>query len=349
MDQAKLDAFMGKALSDMGAAFHAAMVIIGDQRGLYKAMAGAGPMTSAELAKKADCNERYVREWLNAEAASGYVEYDKATSRFTLPDEHAMALADENSPAYVAGGFYSILGALRSAEKISERFRTGEGLGWHEHDPWLFCGTERLFRPGYRAHLMESWLPALDGVVPKLRQGARVADIGCGHGASTIVMAENFPNSEFIGFDYHPASIETARERAADKGLKNVRFETSAAKAFPGPAYDLVAMFDCLHDMGDPRGTAAHVLSRLNPDGTFLLVEPFAADKPEDNHNLFGRLFYSASTLICTPCSLSQEVGTALGAQAGEQRLREVVTGAGFRHFRRAAETPFNLVLEARP
>ena len=349
MDQAKLEAFLGKVVGDMGATLHAAMVVIGVERGLYKAMAGAGPLNSAELATKTGCAERYVREWLNSQAAGGYVEYNAASRKYTLPEEQAMALADDNSPAYVAGGFYAVLAALKATDKIADRFQTGKGLGWQEHDPWLFCGTERLFRPGYKAHLGNSWIPALEGVHEKLEKGARVADIGCGHGASTVVMAERFPKSEFVGFDFHPASVEISRQRAAEAGVKNARFERALAKDFPGTDYDLVTMFDCLHDMGDPTGAAAHVYRSLKPDGTFLLVEPNAADTFEGNHNPLGRMFYSVSTLVCTPCSLSQEVGTALGAVAGPARLREIVTSGGFTRFRKAAETPFNIALEVRP
>jgi SAM-dependent methyltransferase len=349
VNQEKFETFLGKMVGEMGASLNASLVVIGDKLGLYKALADGKPVTSAELASKTNCTERYVREWLNAQAASGYLEYDAASQRYTLPEEHAMALANEDSPAFVAGAFYSVIAIAKAVEKMADRFKSGQGLGWHEHDPWLFCGTERLFRPGYRSHLINNWIPALDGVEAKLQKGARVADVGCGHGASTVAMAEKYPQSEFTGFDFHPASVETARQRASEKGLKNTKFEQAAAKEFPGPEYDLICMFDCLHDMGDPAGASKHVHARLKPDGTFLLVEPFAQDKTEDNHNPIGRVFYAASTMVCTPCSLSQEVGTALGAQAGEARLREVVTSGGFRQFRRAAETPFNMVFEARP
>lgn len=349
MDQAKLDLFLGKVVGDMGAALNAAMVVIGEKRGLYKAMAGAGPMSSAELAKKAGCAERYVREWLNSQAAGGYVEYDAASGKYTLPEEQAVALADESSPAYVAGGFYAVWAGVKAADRIAERFETGAGLGWQEHDPWLFCGTERLFRPGYRTHLIQDWIPSLDGVQEKLEKGAKVADIGCGHGASTLVMAQRFPKSEFVGFDFHLPSVETSRKRAAEQGISNARFEVAKAKDFPGSGYDLVTMFDCLHDMGDPAGAAAHVHRSLKPDGTFLLVEPNAKDTFDANHTPLGRLQYSISTLVCTPCSLSQEVGAALGAAAGPARLGEIVRQGGFSRFRKAAETFFNIVLEARP
>ena len=350
VDEAVLMEFVGKAVGDLGSALTAGLVVVGDKLGLYKAMAGAGQLTPAELAARTGTAERYVREWLNGQAASGYVEYDATTKRYELPEEQAEALANEESPACVLGGFQIALAALRAEPKLTEAFRTGGGVGWHEHDPALFAGTERFFRPGYAANLVQSWIPALEGVEAKLNAGARVADVGCGHGASTIVLAKAFPNSTFVGFDYHGPSIDAARKRAADAGVSDrCSFEVASAKEYPGTGYDLVAHFDCLHDMGDPQGAAAHVLQSLAPDGTWLLVEPFAHDDVADNLNPIGRVFYSASTFVCTPASLSQEVGMALGAQAGEGRLREVVTGAGFTRFRRATETPFNLVLEARP
>jgi SAM-dependent methyltransferase len=325
-------------------------VVIGEQLGLYKALAGKKSMTSAELAQRTGTNERYVREWLNAQAAGGYVEYDAATNSYYLSDEQAFALADEKSPAYLPGAFLVAVSALRAVPKLTERFRTGEGLGWHEHDHGLFRGTEMFFRPGYAANLVNAWIPALEGVEEKLLAGAKVADVGCGLGASTILMAEAYPNSTFIGFDYHDASIALARERAAEAKVSDrVKFEVAKAKEYPGKDYDLVAFFDCLHDMGDPAGAARHVLQSLAPDGTWMIVEPFANDQVQDNLNPLGRAFYSASTLICTPASLSQEVGLALGAQAGEARLREVVTKGGFTRFRRATETPFNLIFEAKP
>jgi SAM-dependent methyltransferase len=349
LDENKLKDFVLKAIGDLGAALTASLVVIGDRLGLYKAMAAGGPMTPEELASRTDTKERYVREWLAGQAASGYVTYDTGSGRFYLTEEQAVALADEQSPAYVVGGFIGMTAAMKAEPRIREAFRSGDGLPWHEHDAALFEGTERFFRPAYNAHLVDEWLPALDGVVDKLQSGARVADVGCGHGASTLVMARAFPNSEFVGFDYHPASVEAARERAKAAGLTDrVSFERAAAKEFPGQ-YDLVAFFDCLHDMGDPVGAGAHVLDRLEGDGTWLVVEPFAHDRVEDNMNLIGRVFYSVSTLVCTPASLSQEVGRALGAQAGESRLREVAKEAGFTRFRRAAETPFNMVLEIRP
>ena len=350
IDEAKLDAFMGKAVTDMGAIISAPLFVIGEKLGLYKAMAHAGPLSSQEVADRAGVAERSVREWLRNQAAGGYVEYDADSDKYTLPDEQAMALADEDSPAYLLGIYDSIASLYADEDRILEAFKSGEGMGWHEHDPRLFHGTERFFRPGYRMHLVEEWIPALDGVKEKLESGATVADVGCGHGASTVIMAEAFPNSEFIGFDYHEGSIEQARQRAEDAGVSDrVKFEVAAAADYPGSDYDLVAVFDCLHDMGDPVGASSHVHETLKPDGTWMIVEPFANDKVEDNLNPVGRVFYGASTVICTPASLSQEVGLALGAQAGEERLAEVIKEGGFSNVRRATETPFNLVLEARP
>lgn len=350
VDQAKLDEFVGKAVGDLGSALTAALVVIGDKLGLYKAMANASPLTPAELATSTGTAERYVREWLNAQAAAGYVSYDTASGRYFLSPEQVAALADETSPAFVLGGFQAMTAAMKAAPKVAEGFTTGKGLGWHEHDPDLFEGTERFFRSGYKANLTTSWIPALDGVEAKLRNGAKVADVGCGHGASTILMAQEYPMSTFFGFDYHGPSIERARQRAAEAGVSDrARFEVAKAKEYPGTNYDLVAFFDCLHDMGDPVGASAHVHGSLHPEGTWMLVEPFANDRVEDNHNPVGRVFYSASTLICTPASLAQEVGLALGAQAGESRLREVVTAGDFTRFRRATQTPFNLVFEIKP
>jgi len=349
IDTSKLEAFMGQVVTDMGAIISAPLMAIGERLGLYKAMAGAGALTSQEVADRAGVAERPVREWLRNQAAGGYVTYDAEADRYTLPPEHALALADEDSPLYVLGLFDSIASIYAKEPEIEEAFRSGRGMGWHEHDHRLFRGTERFFRPGYRAHLVAEWIPALDGVQDKLERGARVADVGCGHGASTIIMAEAFPNSEFFGFDYHDASIEQARSRAADAGVGDrITFEVAAAKDYPGSDYDLVCVFDCLHDMGDPVGAARHVLDTLADDGTWMIVEPYANDTVEANLNPVGRVFYGASTVICTPASLAQEVGLALGAQAGEARLTEVITEAGFTRVGRATETPFNLILEAR-
>jgi SAM-dependent methyltransferase len=347
LDESKLNAFMEKAVMDMGAALHATLVVVGDKLGLYKAMAGAGWMTSTELAARTSTAERYVREWLNANAASGYVTYDPATQRYQLPPEQAFALTVQDLP----GAFHIISSCFKDEPKITQAFRTGEGVGWHEHDANLFFGTERFFRPNYENNLLSSWIPALDGVGEKLAAGATVADVGCGHGASTLLMARAFPKSRFYAFDYHSGSIEYARHVAGRDGLLDqITFEVASSKSYPvNGGYDLVAFFDCLHDMGDPAGAAGHVLSTLKPDGTWMIVEPFANDRPEENHNPVGRIYYSASTMICTPASLAQEVGAALGAQAGEERIRNVVTAAGFTRFRRAAQTPFNLVFEARP
>ncbi len=350
IDPDKLHEFLGKAIVDFGATFHAALIRIGDKLGLYKALAAGGPQTAAELAKRTGTVERYVREWLCNQAAGGYVFYDPSSGRFHLSEEQAFGLADENSPVFLPGAFQCALAAIKAEEQLTERFKSGKGLGWHEHDPELFVGTERFFRPGYAANLVSSWIPSLEDVDGKLKSGARVADVGCGLGASTILMAKSYPKSEFVGFDYHDKSIETAKQRAADAGVANrIRFEVAKAKEYPGKDYDFVTFFDCLHDMGDPVGASSHVRSTLKKDGTWMIVEPFAGDKLEDNLNPIGRAFYGASTLLCTPASLSQEVGLALGAQAGEKRLREVVTHGGFTRFRRATQTPFNLIFEARP
>jgi SAM-dependent methyltransferase len=313
-------------------------------------MAGSGPLTSAEIASKTGTHERYVREWLAAQAAGGFIIYDPATSRYNLPAEQAMALADESSPVFLPGFFEVIEACIRDVPKITDAFKTGKGVGWHEHEGCLFTGTERFFRPNYRAHLVAEWIPALGDVEAKLKSGATVADVGCGLGTSTVLMAQAYPKSKFVGFDYHPRSIELAREAAHKAGVSDrVKFEIAKAKDFPGKGYQFVAFFDCLHDMGDPEGAARHVLQSLDPNGTWMIVEPFANDKLEDNLNPIGRVFYGASTMLCTPASVSQEVGLAFGAQAGEGRLTSVLKSAGFKRVRRAAETPFNIVLEARP
>jgi len=346
----RLNELLGKAVVDFGATFHAALVRIGDKLGLYKALAAGGPQTPAELAKTTGTAERYVREWLSNQAAGGYVNYHPGTGKFELSEEQAFTFADESSPVFLPGAFQCALAAIKAEEQLAERFKTGAGIGWHEHHPELFVGTERFFRPGYAANLISSWIPSLEGVEAKLQRGARVADVGCGLGASTILMAKSFPKSEFLGFDYHDKSIETAIQRAKDAGVDDrVRFEVAKAKEYPGKDYDFVTFFDCLHDMGDPVGASTHVFSTLKKDGTWMIVEPFAGDKLEDNLHPLGRAMYGASTLLCTPASLSQEVGLALGAQAGEKRLREVVTLGGFTRFRRTTQTPFNLIFEAQP
>jgi 2-polyprenyl-3-methyl-5-hydroxy-6-metoxy-1,4-benzoquinol methylase len=350
IDAQKLEQFVFRAVDEVGATLNAALVVMGDKLGLYRALAGAGGLTSDELARRTAVSERYVREWLNAQAAGGYVEYDPAGGTYTLAPEQALALTDESSPAFLPGFFQIALGTVIDSPRITEVARSGEGVGWHEHNHDVFDGCERFFRPGYNASLIPAWLPALDGVVEKLQSGGKVADIGCGHGSSTILMAQAFPSSTFVGSDYHEGSIETARRRAKDAGVADrVRFETTAAASDHGEGYDLVTMFDCLHDMGDPVGASRQVHKMLAPDGTWMIVEPMAGDRVEDNLNPVGRAFYGFSTLLCTPASLSQEVGLALGAQAGEARIADVVSGGGFTRFRRAAETPFNLVFEARP
>ena len=349
VDGDKLMQFVFRAVDEVGATLNAALVVMGDKLGLYRALAGAGGLTPAELAERTGTAERYVREWLNAQAAGGFVAYAEDSGRYSLPPEQTVALTDSDSPAYLPGLFQTAIGSVIDSPSITEKARSGEGFGWHEHVHDVHDGCERFFRPGYNAHLIAEWLPALDGVVGKLERGALVADVGCGHGASTILMAQAFPNSTFVGSDYHEGSIETARARARDAGLTDrARFQTSPAAAYGGRDYDLVTMFDCLHDMGDTVGAASHVRSTLKPDGTWMIVEPQAGDSVEDNLNPVGRAFYAFSTLLCTPASLSQDVGLALGAQAGEARLREVARQGGFARFRRAAETPFNLILEAR-
>ncbi|MCI0599539.1 MAG: methyltransferase domain-containing protein [Beijerinckiaceae bacterium] len=347
LDMTKLEPLIGTMVNELGAAANAALVILGEKLGLYRALAAGGALTSSELAERTGTHERYVREWLSAQAASGFVTYDSRNEKFTLSPEQLAVLADEDSPVYMTGGFFSLVALFAGEPRLAQAFRTGEGIGWGEQCNCLFCGVERFFRPGYKAHLVAQWLPSLDGVAGKLERGAKVADIGCGHGASTLIMAKAYPNTEFVGIDFHEASIAQARERAS--GVDNVRFVCARAQEFPGSGYDLVTMFDALHDMGDPVGAAAHARSALNADGTLMLVEPQACDSLAGNLNPVGRVYYAFSTSVCVPTSLNQEVGAALGAQAGEKRLAEVLRAGGFSRIRRAAETPFNMVLEARP
>lgn len=351
VNQEKLEAFLGQFVSDFGAMASGVMTAIGYRLGLYAAMKDAGPLTSSQLAQKTNTAERYVREWLNNQAAGGYVKYNPDSHTYEMPPEQAMVLANTESPFYLVPGMAEGVPSLwADEEKTIEAFKTGRGIGWHQHDHRLFYGTEYTFRPGYKAHLTESWIPALKGVEEKLRSGAKVADIGCGHGASTVVMAEAYPNSRFFGFDYHNESIETARERARTAGVEDrISFEKFSARDFPGEEYDLICFMDCFHDLGDPLGAAQRAYKALKKDGTLLLVEPYAGNQVEDNINPVGRMYYAFSTSICCANSLSQEVGTALGAQAGEERLEAVVREAGFSQFRRATETPFNLILEAKP
>ncbi len=349
INEDKLNDLLGRTIVDFGGCSMAPLVVIGDKLGLYREISQRGPLTTAELAARTKTHERYVREWINAQAASGYVDYDPKTGRYSMTPEQALLFADENSPAFIVGAFQTSMFAGRMTERLIESFRSGEGIGWHEHHHELFHGIERFFRAGYRGNLVQSWLPALDGVEAKLQAGAFVADVGCGHGASTIIMAEAFPQSRFIGFDYHAESIAEANERARKAGVADrCQFEVARAKNFPARNYDLVTVFDALHDMGDPAGAARHVLTTLAPGGTWMIVEPYAGDRTEENMNPVGRAYYAGSTLMCTPCSLAQEVGLALGAQAGEARIRAVVQSAGFTKFRRALQTPFNLVYEAR-
>ena len=350
IDEKKLHEFIGKSVGEWGAAMGALLTFAGDKLGLYKAMAGAGPLSAEQLAKKTDTHSRIIREWLSAQAAGGIVTYDPASGKFTLPDEMGLALTDENSPAYIAGGYQILAGLFKDEDKIIGAFKTGKGLGWGDHHHYLFQGTERFFKPNYVANLTSSWIPSLEGVDTKLKGGnAKIADVGCGHGVSTILMAKAYPESRIVGFDFHKPSIEWARKEAEKEGLKNITFEVAGSTDYPGDDYDLVTFFDCFHDMGNPDGAAKHVLQSLKKkNGSWMLVEPFANDKVEDNLNPVGRVFYSASTMICVPSSLNEN-GPALGAQAGEARIREIVLSAGFSKFRRATQTPFNLVFEAKP
>ena len=346
----EIEAFIGQVVTDLGAAFSGVLINVGRKLGLYRAMVDLGPCSSAQLADATGIRERYVREWLANQAAGGYVAYDSGKQTYTLPPAQAMVLALEQSPIYMAPAFEVAASFWLDEDKIVETFRSGEGLGWHAHNHRLFCGTESFFRTGYRANLVSAWLPALDGVVERLKQGARVADIGCGHGASTIMMAQAFPKSRFVGLDYHEGSVVTARQRAAEQGVTgNTAFEVKSATQFDGHDFDLVCFMDCLHDLGDPVGALACSRAALKQGGKVLLVEPYAADRLEENLNPIGRMYYAASTMACTPNSLSQEVGLGLGAQAGEERLRRIAQEAGFSHLRRAAQTPVNLILELTP
>lgn len=350
VDPEKLGALAGKFLGDMGGAILGPAILIGEQLGLYKGLAELGPCTPAQLARKTGVHERYLREWLAGQAAGGYVEYDPKSQKFSMTPEQRYALTDESSPVYIPGAFYTVASTYKDQRKIADAIKNGRGLGWHEHHNDLFLGTKKFFRPAYLANLVSSWLPSLEGVVPKLQKGARVADVGCGLGASTIIMAKTYPNSQFVGFDYHGESIEWARNDAVSEGVaKNADFEVAMAKDFRGKDYDLVTFFDCLHDMGDPVGAAKHVLQALKPDGTLMVVEPFAHEGLEQNMTPVGRIFYNASTLICVPASLSQEVGKGLGAQASDANLVDVFKSAGFTRVRKTIETPFNRVFEARP
>jgi SAM-dependent methyltransferase len=349
LDEARVEAFVGQIATEIGATLGAALVNVGDRLGLYRAMADSQPVSAADLAARTDTRERYVREWLNTQAAGGYVTYDPATDTYTLPAEHAFVLADESSPLAMAGMFQSAAAVFDGRMRVADRFRAGGGVLWGEHHDDLFCGVERAFAANYRAHLVADWLPALDGVTEKLERGGRAADIGCGHGASTILMARAFPAASFVGYDFHAESIAVASERAAEAGVADrVRFEVAGADGYPGERYDLVAFFDALHDMGDPLGAARHARAALAEDGTCMIVEPFAGDRIEDNLTPVGRVYYGYSTLLCTPGALAQDGPEALGTQAGEARLAGLLRDAGFTSVRRAAETPFNLVLEAR-
>ena len=347
INEARLNEFLGRAVGDLGAAISATLVLVGDKLGLYKALA-KHPSTSAELAAHTGTQERYVREWLGKQAAGGYVQYDDATETYSLSDEQALCLADPDGPVDLPGAYSIVEDTFHMLDRTIDNFRSGKGIEWGEHHACLFHGTERFFRAGYHAHLMTEWLPALDGVVDKLKAGAKVADVGCGHGASTTLMAKAYPASEFVGYDYHAPSIEIARQRAREVAAGNARFETVDATGFREGGFDLICFFDCLHDMGDPVGAVRHAHHALKRDGHCMLVEPFAGDTVESNLNPVGRVYYGASSQICVPVSLARK-GPALGAQAGEARLREVMTAGGFASVRRAAETPFNLVLEARP
>ncbi|AZJ34562.1 class I SAM-dependent methyltransferase [Tenacibaculum singaporense] len=349
LNETKLHDLLGKVVTEMGAAANGPLVTIGDKLGLYKSLSKSDSLSSSELATKTNTSERYVREWLATQAASGYVEYDADNNKFYMTPEQTAVFGNSKSPVFMTGGFYAVSSVYHDEPKVEEAFKTGKGISWGDHNTCLFCGTEKFFSPSYEGNLIQNWLPELDGVVEKLEEGAKVADIGCGHAASTIIMAKAFPNSTFVGYDFHDESIKKAKKKAKKAGVDNISFEVATAKDFPGKDYDLVCFFDCLHDMGDPVGACRHVKKALKPDGTCMIVEPFANDELKDNLNPVGRAFYAFSTTICTPCSLNQEVGLALGAQAGQKRLEDVATRGGFTQFRLATQNPFNLILEARP
>ncbi len=348
MNEEKLMTLLGKIVGDLGAAYSVPLVRLGEQLGLYAALRDHGPLTSPELAERTGCAERYVREWLANQAAGGYIEHDSAAASFALTPEQTAVFADPEGPLYMLGAFDNAVSGIENQSKVRVAFGTGEGVAWGDQASCMFCAVAKFFRPGYRANLIQNWLPALDGVVDKLKQGGRIADIGCGHGHSTLMMAEAFPNAEVTGYDFHGPSIAEANAHAVSHGLANLRFEVATAKDFPGEAYDLVTYFDCLHDMGDPVGAVAHARRNLKAGGALMIVEPMAADTLAENLNPVGRLYYAASTMICLPTSLAQEKGAGLGAQAGEAKLREVIQASGLTRIRRAAETPFNMVLEAR-
>jgi SAM-dependent methyltransferase len=348
-DQAKVEQFTYQIIGDLGAAMSAVLIRVGDRLGLYRALGDSLPITSVALAAKTGLAERYVREWLHNQAAAGWVTYDPGNATFTLPAEHALLLADEHSPAFLLGGFDIAAAVWADEDILADAFRTGAGIGWHQHDSRLFAGTDRFFRPGYQANLVSSWLPAVDGIIQRLQQGITVADVGCGFGTSTVLLGQQYPNSTFVGFDYHDASIAAARDRAAQAGVAgNVTFEVAGATDFPG-RYDLICLFDCLHDMGDPLGAARRVRQALRPDGVLMLVEPNGADRPEDNHHPLGRLFYACSTALCTPSSLAQQGRLGLGNQAGTARVTEILSAAGFSSVRVATSTPINVIVDARP
>ena len=349
LDESKLHELLGKVVTEMGAAANGPLVIIGDKLGLFEALANNGQMTADELASTTRTAERYVREWLSAQAASGYVSYDLESEKFFMTPEQIAVFGNRNSPVFMTGAFYAITSVYIDEPKIERAFKTGEGVAWGDHNTCLFCGTEKFFSPSYQDNLTSNWITALDGVEEKLKRGAKVADVGCGHAASTIIMAKAYPKSTFLGVDFHDKSIEKAKSRAKEAGVDNVEFILSTAKNLPGKDYDFITFFDCLHDMGDPVGACSHVKEALKPDGTCMIVEPYSHDSLAENLNPVGRAFYAFSTSLCVPCSLNQEVGLALGAQAGEKRLKETILTSGFSRYKKATETPFNLILEARP